>query len=282
MTMKIIKSTQKNYSEKLLKIKNYPKKLYVEGSLELFDKPIVAIVGSRDCSEYGKEQAKRFSQELSKKGICIISGLARGIDTIAHINSIENEGKTIAVLASGFKNIYPPENKILVEKIVNSGGAVISEFQPDEEIDMSKFPRRNRIISGLADAILVVEAKYRSGSTITARYGFSQNKEVFCIPGNISEKNSYGTNKLIQEGASLVISPKDILNSLNYDECDEKINIDGKYKEIYENIGTIPVSVNEISRRANKTIQETNEILFMLEVDGFIKSLPGDKYVIKE
>ncbi len=280
--MKIIKSTQKNYPEKLLKIKNYPKKLYVEGNLELFDKPIVAIVGSRDCSEYGKEQAKRFSEELSKKGICIISGLARGIDTIAHINSIEKEGKTIAVLASGFKNIYPPENKILVEKIVNSGGAVISEFQPDEEIDMSKFPRRNRIISGLADAILVIEAKYRSGSTITARYGFRQNKEVFCIPGNISEKNSYGTNKLIQEGASLVISPMDILNSLNYDECDEKINIDGKYKEVYENIGTIPVSVNEISKRANRTIQEINEILFMLEVDGFIKSLPGDKYVVKE
>lgn len=280
--MKIIKSTQKNYPEKLLKIKNYPKKLYVEGNLELFNKPIVAIVGSRNCSEYGKEQAKRFSEELSKKGICIISGLARGIDTIAHINSIENEGKTIAVLASGFENIYPSENKILVEKIANLGGAIISEWQPDEEIDMSKFPRRNRIISGLADAILVVEAKYRSGSTITARYGFSQNKEVFCIPGNISEKNSYGTNKLIQEGASLVISPKDILNSLNYDECDGKINIDGKYKEIYESIGTIPVSVDEISKRTNKTIQETNEILFMLEVDGFIKSLPGDKYVVKE
>ena len=146
---------------------------------------------------------------------------------------------------------------------------------------MNKFPRRNRIISGLADAILVVEAKYRSGSTITARYGFKQNKEVFCIPGNINEKNSYGTNILIQEGANLVISPNDILNSLNYDEFNNEIEIDGKYKEIYENISTIPETVDEIAKRANKTIQETNEILFMLEVDGFIKSMPGNKYVVK-
>ena len=280
--MKIIKSTSENYPEKLLKIKNYPKNLYIEGNINLLNKPIVAIVGSRNCSEYGKEQAKRFAKELSEKGICIISGLARGIDTIAHINSLNNEGKTIAVLASGFKNIYPPENKILTEKIINSKGTIISEWEPDEKVNMSRFPRRNRIISGLADAILVVEAKYRSGSTITARYGFSQSKEVFCIPGNINEKNSHGTNKLIQEGANLVISPDDILNSLNYEEYNNDINIDGKYKDVYKNIGTIPETVNEISKRSNKTIQETNEILFMLEVDGFIKSLPGDKYVIKE
>ena len=276
--MEILKSTNKDYPSKLLKIKDYPKTIYVEGNLDLFNKKSVAIVGSRGCSEYGKSQAERFAKELSKLGICIISGLALGIDTVAHINSMCEEGKTIAVIASGLNKIYPPENKVVAEKIIQNGGLILSEWEPNEDIDMSRFPKRNRIISGLADVILVIEAKYRSGSTITARYGFKQKKEVACIPGNINQKNSYGTNKLLQEGANLVMSTQDILDLLG-DE--EKITpqVDGRCKEVYDNLCAIPQTADEIARRVNKRISEVNEILFMLEVDGFAESLPGDKYI---
>ena len=211
-------------------------------------------------------------------GICIVSGLAVGIDAVAHINSMQNEGKTIAVIASGLNKIYPSENKILAEKIIQNNGLIISEWEPNEEIEMSRFPKRNRIISGLADLILVIEAKYRSGSTITARYGLKQKKEVACIPGNINQKNSYGTNKLIQEGANLVMSTQDILDLLGNEE-EQKPQIEGRFKEIYENLCTLPQTADEIAKRVNKKISEVNEILFMLEVDGFVESLPGDKYI---
>ncbi len=245
------------------------------------DKPIVAIVGSRNCSDYGKKQAERFAKALSKKGVCIISGLARGVDSIAHYNSCNEEGKTIAVLACGINNIYPTENIQLAKNIIDSGGMILSEYEPDEEVLMSRFPKRNRIISGLADFVLVIEARYRSGSTITARTGMRQGKEVGCIPGDIDKKSSYGNNKLIQEGANLILSVQDILMFLGIDESERKIELEGKYKAVYEMIGTIPKSADEISRIVGLSVQEVNEILFMLEVDNFIQSLPGDKYVIK-
>lgn len=210
-------------------------------------------------------------------GICIVSGLAVGIDTVAHINSMQNEGKTIAVIASGLNKIYPSENKILAEKIIQNNGLIISEWEQNEDVEMSRFPKRNRIISGLADLILVIEAKYRSGSTITARYGLKQKKEVACVPGNINQKNSYGTNRLLQEGANLVMSTQDILDLLGNEE--EKPQIEGRFKEVYENLCALPQTVDEIAKRVNKKISEVNEILFMLEVDGFVESLPGDKYI---
>lgn len=190
---------------------------------------------------------------------------------------MQNEGRTIAVIASGLNKIYPSENKILAEKIIQNNGLIISEWEQNEDIEMSRFPKRNRIISGLADLILVIEAKYRSGSTITARYGLKQKKEVACIPGNINQKNSYGTNRLLQEGANLVMSTQDILDLLGAEE--EKPQIEGKFKEVYENLCALPQTVDEIANRVNKKISEVNEILFMLEVDGFVESLPGDKYI---
>ena len=211
-------------------------------------------------------------------GICIISGLAKGIDTVAHINSMYEEGKTIAIIASGLNKIYPPENNVLSEKIIQNGGLILSEWEPDEQIEMSRFPKRNRIISALADLILVIEAKYRSGSTITARYGFKQKKEVACIPGNITQKNSYGTNRLLQEGANLVMSTKDILDLLGYED-NKEVELDGRFKDVYDNLCALPQTVDEISKRVNKRISEVNEILFMLEVDGLAESLPGDRYI---
>ncbi len=279
----IITDKNKKYPKRLLEIKEHPKKLYVEGNIDLLNKnEIVAIVGTRKCTEYGKEQAKRFSNFLAKKDVCIISGLARGIDSIAHYYAKSEKGKTIAVIASGFNNIYPKENEKLFKEIIDEGGCVISEYEPNTEVNMLNFPKRNRIISGLAKITLVVEARYRSGSTITARCAVKQGRELLCIPGNIDKLSSYGTNKLISEGlAKIVISPQEIIEELNISEEGKitDIQLEDRYKEIYNQINDIPISNNEIARRIKKEISEINEILFMLEVDGFIKGLPGDKYV---
>lgn len=190
---------ESTYPRKLLKLKSPPLNLYVEGNFELLNKEIIAIVGSRNCSEYGWKQAKKFSTALSQNGICIISGLAIGIDSISHISAMNNAGKTIAVLGAGFNNIYPKENKELFNKILENNGCVISEYPPEEKVNTKNFPRRNEIISALAFGVLVIEAGYRSGSTITANFAFKQGKKVFAIPSNIDSKLGIGTNSLIQK-----------------------------------------------------------------------------------
>lgn len=265
-------------------IKDYPKKLYVKGNISLLEKPAIAIVGSRDIDEYGFEQAKRFSSFLSQKGLTVVSGLARGIDTVAHTYSKDKKGKTIAVLASGFDYIYPEENKSLYNEILEEGGCVITEWESNTKVDMHRFPKRNRIISGLSVATLVIEAKYKSGSTITARYAKNQQKPVFCIPGNIDKVRSGGTNRLISEGAYLVVSPQDILDTLEYEgyNFQSEYTVKAEYQEIYKNIGTYPITANELSRITDKKISEVNEILFMLEIDNFIKSVGTGKYIINE
>ena len=207
--MKIIEINDKEYPTRLKEIDNYPKRLYIEGNYELLNKPSIAIVGARNCDSYGISQTKRFSGFLSQKGICIVSGLAKGIDTVAHQYSKEKMGKTIAVIASGFNNIYPEENKKLYEEIIEDGGCVVTEWEPDTRVEMYRFPKRNRIISGLSLGTLVIEARYRSGSEITAHYAMKQNREVFAIPGNIDSLLSKGTNNLINQGANLVTSPQE-------------------------------------------------------------------------
>lgn len=279
--MEIIKQKEENYPKRLLKIQNPPKKLYVEGNSSLLNQNSIAIVGSRKLSEYGKKQAEIFSKQISKQGISIVSGMAIGIDTIAHIYSMKEIGKTIAVLGSGFNNIYPKENKHLYQKILENDGCVISEYPPEESVNMENFPRRNRIISGLAMGVLVVEARKVSGSTITARHAIKQKKEVFCIPNQIDKVTSYGTNELIKNGANLVTNPKDILDFYNL-EIEEKYQEEiEKYKVFYEVIGKLPISANEIARITNKTIAQTTESLFMLELEGAIRQVGGNKYIRK-
>ncbi|WP_288268838.1 DNA-processing protein DprA, partial [uncultured Methanobrevibacter sp.] len=202
----------------------------------------------------------------------IVSGLATGIDTIAHLYSMKNIGKTIAVIASGFNHIYPPENEILFQKILENGGAIVSEYKPSTEVDMHRFPKRNRIISGLSDGVLVVEGLTKSGSTITGRYAMSQNRELFCIPGEL-------TNAL-SGGAMCVTSPIDIIETLQFYQYDIKNQeTEPEFMDIYEKIGEVPISVPEIANLTGKTISEVSEKLFMLEVDKYVKKLFGGKYV---
>ena len=275
-----IEQSDSDFPERLKNIPSKPKVLYAIGNIKLLNKKeIVAIVGTRDADKYGVEITKRFSKTLSENNICIISGLARGIDTIAHLSSLSGKGRTIAVLASGFNNIYPKENEVLVEKILQNGGLIISEYPPDQEIDMSKFRHRNRIISGMSLGVLVVEARLNSGSMITANLAIKQSKPVFCIPGNLTDPLSLGCNKLISNGANLVTSPLDIMNYIGIEEKEAEIN--SKYKDIYYAIGNIPSTVDEIIERSGKTVAEVNTALVMLELEDKVINLPGGRYVIK-
>lgn len=175
---------------------------------------IVAIVGSRNCSEYGRKYANIFASELAKRGICVISGMAIGIDTSAHCGAMHEVGKTIAVLGGGFKYIYPSQNIWLYNNIIDVGGCIITEYEENEETKMSNFPKRNRLISGLADAVLVIEAEHRSGSKITATYAKIQKKKVYCIPVSLDQKNSSGINELLTDGAKIVTTPRQLIEDL--------------------------------------------------------------------
>lgn len=276
-----IKQAEENYPKRLLEIKDPPEKLYVEGNVDLLNSDSIAIVGTRKYTQYGKRCTEKFANQLSKKGICIVSGLASGIDTIAHINSMEEKGKTIAVLGSGFDNIFPPENRILYERILENEGCIITEYPPETPVDKAKFPKRNRIISGISMGTLVIEARHRSGTSITARHAIDQHRDVFCIPNSIDEPAGYTPNLLIQNGAKLVTSARDILDYYDYEEDMELTEMPLEYEEIYNFIGQLPISTNEIVKRSKKDISKITEILCMLELDGYITNLPGNLYIRK-
>lgn len=206
----------KEYPIELKRIYNPPLKLYVLGNKELLHQKAIAIVGSRNATEYGKKVALQFSNNLSTKGINIISGLAIGIDSYAHLGVLQssNKGNTIAVLGSGLDKIYPKQNIELARNILKNGGCIITEYPLGTKPDKSHFPQRNRIISGLSKGTLIVEATTNSGAIITADFTLEQGKEVFVIPGNIYNINSIGTNNLIKQGAKLVTNYEEILEEI--------------------------------------------------------------------
>lgn len=289
MTKRIyeIKETDKNYPKFLLEIKNRPKKLYVMGNLKLLQNKAFAIVGTRENTDYGAEYTKKFASRISKTGITIVSGLAVGIDAIAHKNSMKNKGRTIAVIGSGFNYIYPEENIGLFDEILENEGCIISEYSPETKVELSNFPTRNRIIAGISKGVLVVEAKFRSGSSITARYGFEQKKPVFCIPNQLGVKTGVGTNKLIKIGAKLVTNVNEILEEIGEkviedsegiieEKLDKKVKIEKEYKTIYEVLKYGPIEVNELSKKLKENIVQINQKLTLMEIEGFIETLPGN------
>lgn len=275
--IKLIESTDLEYPNKLLEIKEYPEKLYVIGNEKLLSKKAIGIVGARESTGYGEKCARIFAREISKANICIVSGMAIGIDTAAHEGAIREKGSTIAVLGCGFNKIYPKENIDLFNDILKKGGCIISEYSPNTEANLSTFPKRNRIISGLSEGILVVEAMHRSGSLITAKYAKEQNKKIFCIPGNIDIKTSVGTNRLIQNGAKLVTTPRNILEELE-DKIKEK-RIEKEYQEIYNYLTDIPININVIAKNCNLNISELTQKLLIMEIKGYAKAMPGNEYV---
>ena len=209
--IKTIKLEDSTYPEKLKEIYNPPKTIYLIGNEKLLNQKSIAIIGCRECTRYGAENAYKFGYELAKENICVISGFAKGIDTYSHKGAVSAKGKTIAVLGCGLDIIYPPENIELYKQILLQGGAIISEYPLGSKPEKHHFPERNRIISGLSSGVLVIEAKKKSGTMITVDFALEQGREVYAVPGNISSENSYGTNELIKEGATPVTSIDDMI-----------------------------------------------------------------------
>lgn len=207
--IKIININEREYPQALKKIYDPPISLYVKGNIEKLNNKNIGIVGCRECTTYGKKSAEYFSYNLSKQNINIVSGLAKGIDSYAHLGSL-NTGNTIAVLGNGLDMIYPKENLELANEIIKKGGTIISEYPCGTKPDKMKFPARNRIISGISSGIIVIEAKEKSGTLITVDFALEQGRDVFVVPGNINSINSVGTNDLIKQGARLVTTYEDI------------------------------------------------------------------------
>ena len=204
----------KLFPENLKHINKSPKKIYVEGNINLLNKPAIAVVGSRCYSDYGKRKCILFTTELVKRNFVIVSGMAKGIDSIAHNICIQNGGKTIAILPSGLSNIYPKENKKLYYDIITSGGAVLTEYDMNERVDSSKFLERNRLVSGLAIGTLVIEAGYRSGTRVTARLTLEQGKKLFCVPINKESIKGIINNEIIKGGGISVNCINDIIKEI--------------------------------------------------------------------
>ncbi len=213
--LKLLKLTDKDYPLSLSQIYDPPTLLYYLGNKNLLTKKLIAVVGSRKMTDYGKWAARELTTQLCQHAFVIVSGLARGIDTCAHQAALEAKGATIAILGSGFNHIYPPENNDLSQEIVAKGGLLVSEYPPEQGVLPLNFPRRNRIISGLSLGVLVIEASIKSGSLITARLAGEQGREVFALPGPIDSPESQGTAMLIQNGAKLVARVEDILEEIS-------------------------------------------------------------------
>ena len=284
----ILTIEDKQYPTQLKEIKDPPQQLYIEGNIELLKTNILSIIGSRLCSENGMKLTQKFSKELVYQGMTIASGMAVGIDTIAHQTVLEENGKTIAILGSGFNHIFPEENKTLYEKIIKNKGLVITEYPPEVKAKSNHFLARNRIVSGLSLGILVIEAKHRSGTSVTAKLAKQQGKKVFALPHEVDDKHGIGTNRLIREGAKIVTCTKDILKEfpfLVYQTLPkkEKQNILNKrkecknkeYQEIYQLITEEPISIDEIVRKCHYNLKEINHIVLMLELEELIEKVQG-------
>lgn len=237
---------------------------------------------------YGWKQAMQFAKELSINGICVVSGMAVGIDKAAHIGAKYGWGKTIAVLGGGFNDIYPEENKELFYEIIENGGCVITEYTPEEKTKSTNFPKRNRIISGISMGTLVIEAAKRSGSLITARLTKSQEKPLFCIPSNLGTSKGIGTNELIKNGAILTTGVNDIFIKLGLEKrvreqkTKKIVKVDKCYQNVYNVLENIPQTVDKISQKCKCNIANVNQVLTMLELKGFIKAYPGNQYALME
>ena len=281
-----------NYPERLKHITLPPFMLYYYGELPKEDKPSLAVIGARNCSVYGEEIASGFSGRLALAGIQIISGMARGIDGAAGRAAINEPGGAYAVLGSGVDVCYPKENKLLYEKLKSNGG-VISEELPGTEPASWNFPKRNRIISGLADAVFVVEARENSGSLITVSYALEQGKEIYAVPGRIYEKLTEGTNRLIQEGAYLVQSPEDILHGFSekfrlFSSCKstenktfEKILLASQEKIVYACLSLRPKHMEELQEETGLSLPELSGLLFDMEMKHYIKQPLKNYFIIQ-
>jgi len=283
--IKVLTYWDKKYPPRLKKIYDAPVILFYMGDISVLSTDAIGVVGMRNPSEYGKMVTEKFCHDLVKYNLTIVSGLARGIDTVAHRTAVKNKGKTVAVLGCGLDQIYPPENKNLARHITKNG-VIISEYRIGTIPDPVNFPKRNRIISGLCLGVLVSEAGAKSGALITAYQALEQNREVFAIPGPISSRKSCGSNQLIKEGAKMVTETEDIIQELesqigavDSSEPQKEIVLAGFENTLYSMLSGEPVHIDNLARQSKRTTSEVLSVLLTLELMGVIKQLSGKMFV---
>lgn len=282
--IQVITWEDSNYPRRLIEIDQPPPVLYYLGELKESDQWAVAIVGTRRVTAYGRQVAEEIARGLARNGITVISGLARGIDSIAHQASLESGGRTLAVLGSGVDQIYPPEHRKLAQQII-AQGAVISDYPPGTPPESANFPPRNRIISGLAQAVVVVEAGQKSGALITAAFAAQQGRPVFAVPGQLYAPQSIGPNKLIQNGAYIYTELKDILETLQLDFIEQYqtaryvLPSDKTEAKLYTLLGRDPIHVDEIRRLSNMPIEQVSATLTIMELKGLVRQVGGMHYI---
>ena len=281
---RVITLKDEEYPKRLKDIYDPPALLYVRGELKKEDEFAISIVGSRKTTPYGRWFTEKVSQELARHGVTIVSGMARGIDSLAHWGAISGGGRTIAVLGCGVDVIYPSENRNLFAKMIDRG-AILSEFPMGSPPEGGHFPRRNRIISGLSLGVVVVQASEKSGSLITAGYALEQGREVFAVPGNVGTESSRGTHRLIKEGAKLVESSEDILEEIlpqwrGERETTPKVEIPRpdlteEEKVLYELLSETPLHIDVMIRESRLDPGKVSSLLLNLELKGLVSQWPG-------
>lgn len=283
---RILIRSDEAYPPLLREIHDPPTVLYVWGELRERDRHSIGVVGTRKPSHYAQDSAKKLSYQLAYAGLTVISGLARGIDTSAHQGALAAKGRTIAVIGAGLNSLYPPENRELAEKITESG-AVISEFPMNTPADRQTFPMRNRIVSGWSFGTLVVEAGLNSGAIITANQAAEQGRSIYVVPGRMDNPGAFGSNKLIQQGAKLVMSAEDILDDLailfpqkpSLPQPAAPTGLSMDEKRIYEVLGVEECFIDELVAKSGLPSPVVSSTLLGLELRRLVKTLPGGRYV---
>ncbi|MCC6189582.1 MAG: DNA-protecting protein DprA [Anaerolineales bacterium] len=274
-----------SYPRNLLNIAQPPPVLYVKGTLAPADEWAVAIVGTRHCSAYGREAARDLATGLAANGVTVVSGLARGIDVVAHRAALEAGGRSLAVLGSGLDQVYPPEHSRLADSLAQAG-AVVSDYALGTAPEGVNFPPRNRIISGLSKGVVVVEAGDSSGALITADFAAEQGRDVFAVPGSIFQRSARGTNKLIQQGAKLVRQAGDILEELNLALVNEQraartaLPADATEQRLLACLSAEPTHIDELGTQVGLPIAQVSGALALLELKGLVRQVGGMNYVV--
>lgn len=280
----VITWQDKHYPRRLREIDQPPPVLYTRGELLLEDEWAVAVVGTRRVTPYGRQITEQVATTLAHSGVTVVSGLAHGVDAIAHQAAINAGGRTIAVLGCGVDRIYPPDHRRLAERLLEHG-ALLSDYAPGTPPEAVNFPPRNRIISGLSMAVVVIEAGERSGALITAQFAAEQGREVFAVPGNINAPQSSGTNRLIQQGAHPLLEVRDLLDNLDLDLVTEQqtarkvIPADTLEAKLLSLLSQQPLHVDEIRNQADMPIEKISAALTLMELKGLVRQVGGMQYV---
>ena len=283
LSISVVPYYSSDYPQWLKRIDHFPPVLFMRGTIIPEDEISIAVIGTRGATVYGKNIAENFAGEFAHAGVTVVSGMARGIDTAAHRGVLQKNGRTIAVLGSGIDICYPPENRQLMEDITQHG-AIITEFAVGTPPLAQNFPKRNRIISGLARAIVAIEAKEKSGVMNTVRWALEQNKDVFAIPGNIYAKTSQGTNRLIKDGAIPVTSAGEILELLGVkhtkaERQTKELLLTEEEKIIWAELSFEPIYLDSLAEKVKQSTGSILNVLLGLEIKGLVKQLPGMMFI---